>query len=477
MDRAGQIRKRLLVQSDVETKLTQQSSRLRAAEEVLRENLQREQIDRETKRKKIKELEIKLKDCHADNDEKTRHLEAGKKSISLLNMKIRDLQRAMTENSNSEHRVSEEFLECNRKVRELERELFDLNMENERMRDDEETKAERSQKLFQDSEKMKDEKLRESQRAEVQRIAVQHDMKNLTLEKQPLDMKYSDVMQEYRDTQNEIKTQQEVHEQRKIELEKRVQDEENANNGLVNDIAAKAKIESELAADLAEETSAKEVLIRQIEDKDSICVELGKRIHKVENTFQELSMDLKRLDSETVEKMQLKEELGSQIKILGSKLEAEQENVRKITQWSQMERMEAEELDRKFSQLKRNETAHALALKQDEAWTARTKERLEEINVEIKKIKEELHNTLAEKDFKHEKLEETNEDLQHMNARFSKLASEVESFHRELNERTSSHHTTTTKYSSTRTFLTYTEYRHTYLREQAQTVHVGKERS
>ena len=389
-------------------------------------------------------MEIKLKDCHADNDEKTRQLEAGKKSISLLNMKIRDLQRAMTENSNSEHRVSEEFLECNRKVRELERELFDLNMENERMRDDEETKAERAQKLFQDSEKMKDEKLRESQLAEVQRIAVQHDMKNLTLEKQPLDMKYSDVMQEYRDTQNEIKTQQEVHEQQKIELEKRVQDEENANNGLVNDIAAKAEIESELAADLAEETSAKEVLIRQIEDKDSICVELGKRIHKVENTFQELSMDLKRLDSETVEKMQLKEELGSQIKILGSKLEAEQENVRKITQWSQMERMEAEELDRKFSQLKRNETAHALALKQDEAWTARTKERLEEINVEIKKIKEELHNTLAEKDFKHEKLEETNEDLQHMNARFSKLASEVESFHRELNERTSSHHTTTT---------------------------------
>ena len=54
----------------------------------------------------------------------------------------------------------------------------------------------------------------------------------------------------------------------------------------------------------------------------------------------------------------------------------------------------------------------------------------------IKKIKEELHNTLAEKDFlKHEKLEEENEDLQHTNARYSKMASEVEFFHRELNER------------------------------------------
>jgi len=434
--RAGVIRKRLLIQSDQEAKLTQHASRLRAAEEVLRNNLSREQIDREKCRKKIKEMEIKLKDLHQDNDDKARNLEAGKKSISLLEMKIRDLQRAMTENSNTEHRVSEEFLEMNRKVRELEREVFDLNMENERMRDDEETKVERSQKLFEDAEKMKDVHLRDSQRADVQRIAIQHNLKNLQIEKQPLDMKYSDVMQEYRDTQNEIKTQQEVHEQQKIELEKRLQDEENANNELVNEIAAKAKIESELAADLAEETAAKEVLIRQIEDKDSICVALGKRIHKVENTFQDLSEELKQMDSDNVEKIQLKEEMGSKIKVLGSKLEAEQENVRKITQWAQMERVEAEELDRKLSQLKRNETAHALALKQDEAWRSRTKERLEEINVEIKKIKENLHNLLAEKDFKHEKLEETSEDLQHTNERFSKLASEVEQFHKELNERT-----------------------------------------
>ena len=67
-----------------------QSSRLRAAEEVLRENLEIEQIERKEE-KKIKELEIKSR-IHSDNDEKTRN---SRPAAISLNMEIRDLQRAM----------------------------------------------------------------------------------------------------------------------------------------------------------------------------------------------------------------------------------------------------------------------------------------------------------------------------------------------------------------------------------------------
>jgi len=430
------IRSKLLQATDSETRLTQEVSRLQADERVLKERLVAEQKDRSADRLRLKEVENDLKDAHQMLGDRNRKLEAGKKAISLLEMKVRDTNAQMSNTNHTEHKTTAHFLEANRKVRELERELFDLSMENEKMTDGIEQAIEKKQRLFQETERVKDEMLRESQRADVQRIALEHNLKQLMLEKEPLDLRHSDTITEYRECQSEMETNQELHERTKIELEKRLADEEAANNALVKDIAAKSNVETGLAADLAEETAAKDVLVRQIEDKDGLCLEMGKRLHKLEGLFIELSRELKEKDRESEELIQMKEDLLSKTKILSAKLEGDQEATRKLAQWCQTERIAAEDLESKLTVLNNNETAHSIAIKQEEAMEHRMKDKIATLVQRIKDTKAELHNSLATLDFRKEKLEELEEDLKHMNDKYSKEALAVEKLQRQLNERT-----------------------------------------
>jgi len=430
------LREQLLNQADQEAALNQAGSRLRASEKVLKERLRSEQTRHEVEKRTLKESEGQLKLLHQQNNDRLRKMEGSQKSITLLEMRIRDLQNQMAETNDQEHKTSDHNLETNRKVRELERELLDLSMENTKLADELEDKLERKDKLFQSSEKIKDESLRAKQRADVQSIALEHELTAQTLAKEPLDMRYADVLEEYRNAQNEMKTQQELHTQTKLELVKRLADEEAANNALVQEIAQKVTIESGLAADLAEEIAAKDVIIAQMEDKDGLCLEMGKRLHKMENAFFELSRDLKARDGETEGLMQLVEKMKSASKVLNAKLEMEQASTRKLVSWTQMERMTAEELDQKLLKLRNNETSHALAVKQEEAMGQRLREKLEETTTLVSTTREALHSCLAEKDFKEEKVKEVEGDLKILNGKFAKTSALVEKLHRQLNERT-----------------------------------------
>jgi len=430
------LREKLLIQADQEAALNQAGSRLRASEKVLKQRLQAEQKRHEVEKRILKDSEGNLKLVHQKNADRLRKMESSQKSITLLEMRIRDLQNQMAETNDSEHKTSDQNLETNRKVRELERELLDLSMENSKLADELEDKLEQKDKLFQDSEKVKDLSLRAKQRADVQAIALEHELTAQALAKEPLDMRYADSLEEYRNTQNEMKTQQELHCAQKIELEKRLADEEAANNQLVQEIAEKALSESGLAGDLAEEVAAKDVIITQMEDKDGLCLEMGKRLHKMENAFVELSRELKLRDGETEGLMQLVEKMKSASKVLNAKLEMEQASTRKLVSWTQMERMTAEELDMKLIKLRNNETSHALAVKQEEAMGVRLREKLSETSKLVINTREALHHCLAEKDFKEEKVKEVEGDLKILNAKFAKTSALVEKLHRQLNERT-----------------------------------------
>jgi hypothetical protein len=173
-----------------------------------------------------------------------------------------------------------------------------------------------------------------------------------------------------------------------------------------------------------------------MEDKDGLCLEMGKRLHKLENVFAELSNDLKQRDGETEELMQLVESMKSTSKVLNAKLEMEQSSTRKLVSWTQMERLTADDLDQKLVALRNNETANALTMKQEEAMGQRLKEKLSDTCKVVASVKEELHNTLAEKDFKEEKLKEVQGDLKLLNEKYSKQAAIVEKLQRQLNERT-----------------------------------------
>eukprot|EP00939_MAST-03C_sp_MAST-3C-sp1_P003298 g3298.t1 len=429
------LRKTLLDYTDKEARLVQEVSRLQTEEGVMKERLKVEQKERAGDRKSLREAENDLKDMHQKVSDRSRNLESGKKAICLLEMKIRDLNAQMTDTNQAEHRTSGNFLESNRNVRELERELFDLSINNEKVQDGIETLVEKKQRLFQETERVKDETLRDSQRANVQRIALEHNLKSLLIEKEPLDSKHSDILTEYRDCQSEMETQQELHENTKLELEKRLADEEAANNELVKEIAAKAAVESGFAADLAEETAAKDVLARQIADKDGLCLEMGKRLHKLESLFVALSRELKEKDAETERLVNDKESALSSVKILNANLEAEQESTRKLTAWSQTERIAAEELDTKLTLLKNNETTHAIAVKEQEAMEHRMKTKMVAVENTIRKVKADLHDSLATLDFRKEKLEEIEDDLNHFNDKFSKEALVVEKLQRQLNDR------------------------------------------
>lgn len=423
--------------ADVEARMTQEASRLRVQEDVLRDALKKETELRGTARTRQKEVELELNERRGANEDMQRKIEAKKKSLNLLKMRISDLRKQVDENSSNERKTTQTYHEHNTTVRELERELFDLNIESERMKDELESKMEKKQRLFMETEEVKDRCLRESQRADVQRIALEQSLKHQAMEKHPLDTKYQDILQEYADTKAEMSTQQDVHDQTKIEYEKRIYDEEAANNQLVQDIAMKATSETELAADLAEETDAKDVLLRQIEDQDQLCLELGKRLHRLESAFVVMSEELKAKDLECVELVQETETITSDSQVMAAKLETEQESTRKLTQWAQKERVAMERLESKLETLRSNEAAHNLAVKQDEADTERMKFKLDDLTRLIKTTKADMHEALAEVDFKKEKLDELSGVLKHDTSRFSKIAIAVDKIQRELTERTS----------------------------------------
>jgi len=435
---AQTLRAELLKQSDKESALNQAASRLRASEKVLKERLQAEQRRHEREKRTLKEQEGQLKLRQQQNNDRLRKMETNQKSMTLLEMRIRDLQNQMAETNEHEHKTSDKTLETNRKVRELERELLNLGMDNSKLADELEDKLERKDKMFQSAEKSKDESLRGKQRADVQAIALEHELMAQSLKKGPLDEKYANTLEEYRETQNEMTTMQELFTQTKLELAKRLSDEEDANNLLVAEIAEKAKSESYLAADLAEELAAKEVLIAQMEDKDGLCLEMGKRLHKMEYSFVELSRELKDRDGETEGLMQTVEKMKSASKVLHAKLEMEQNSTRKLVSWTQMERLTADELDQKLLELRNNESSHLLTVKQEEAMGERLREKLKETCGLVSTTREALQNCLAEKDFKSEKVKEVDGNLTLLNEKFSKTSALVEKLNNMLNDRTRS---------------------------------------
>jgi len=427
---------KLILKAENEVMLLKESMGCTTSEEVLLLKVKEEEALVASRARKLKQKAGEVQRMHTKTATRRVKLKAGEKTIMLLEMKIKDLNVEAAEIMNREHVKSARCRETNMGVRRLERELYDLKASSEKFSSAIEEQVENKDALFQKQTRMEDALLRAQQRAAMQAISLSHELTPLKLRCEEITFKCEDVKEEHDDIVEKIQIFQNLHELEKLELKKRIADEIESNEGLVLELSAKTTITRNLFMDLKEEDAAKKRIMTQLANKDGLCLQMGKRLYKIERVFLETSGALKQRQGQTNDLEEGCENMKSSVKILDSKLKKEQAATRKLTKWTQMERLTAEDLDIKLTGLQTNQVTYSLALGQEGALKIRLKEQLAEACESAKSYKKELHETAAEWEIKADKLKDLNLDVEHVQVRHAKVAAAVEKYGRMINERT-----------------------------------------
>lgn len=431
-----EMRKELLVQAAREAALVQDALGTRVNEELLNSRLDQEGRRKEEMLHRIKDLEGEMESLKLQCQEKSRREAGCQKQITTLEMSIKDLHSSLEQTNNSERLTSQQSLESNRQCRELERELMDLRIENTRLNDSLEKSSEEEHRINKVMELEKDKLLRDLQQHQIKGISLQQDLDDKTVDKEHLDEDWANHCKKAAELEDEMRMQQVLTEKDRAELEKRLEEEEAANNDMVNELATRTKEMQLLDVEAKGATEARDLLQAQLNDKLKLNLELGKRLHSLQLAYSETEMKLED-KTEAHEKMTKNTEtVRSDMKVMQARLQKDQENCRELSKWTRREMSQSEDLDQKCGQLKANDMDHRLRMRQAEADKEVLRDDLDKSKKKALAMREALHQAHSKKDTLVEKVRQTVEDLDALTLRYEKKSATVEAQTRELKELT-----------------------------------------
>jgi len=418
-----------------ESVLLQEGLERQANEDILKERLEASRSERDSLTKELKRLQGETAKFRHYGRGAEIKIEGNLKNVSVMQMRIKHLQVQLEEANEQGKYVIERSHTRNIAVRELESELMTLTADNDQLSDNIEKLAEKKSAMEQYDIKFKDTVTKESAIAEVQVVALQHDLAAKKLEKEPLEWQYKDILDLYSETQQDMHTKQSLHEQEKQELISRLDEEEKANLQLVEEIAAKSAHDSGLLQDMAEEQQAKTMLIAQLEDKQKLCLQIQKRLHGMNQVFEETRCSLKARDDGNGELVNMVENLKSSVKVLNAKAKCGNEMSTKLQLWAREERADSDRLRMKLDYLNDHKSSVAMLEKEDEATKLMLKQQLKDKTVHVNDIKSELYHEMAVYDDMKNKTEEAQDALDTVKGKYVKSSAQVDKLSRELNVR------------------------------------------
>jgi len=427
--------KQLMVATDREADLQQQCLEKQANEEVLKERLAYETKQRQDTTKVLKRLQGETAKFKHHSRGAEIKIEGNMKNVTVLQMRIRNLQTRLEEQTDQGKYVIERSHAKNIIVRELESELMTLVAENRSLTDKIERIAEQKVLLEQLTMKFMDTLVKDTAIANVNIVALNHDLTSIGLDHEPLQWRYKDLMDLYAQTEEKMLFNQKENELRKKQLTEELKNEENSNNQLVEEIAQKSMVDSGLLQDMAEEQSAKEMLMSQLDDKHKLCLEIQKRLHGMNQVFTETSNALKNRDGENGDLINMCENLKSSVKVLTAQAKLGNEMSTKLAVWAREERADADRLRIKFDILDDNKSTVKMLEAEDTETKYMLKRKLKDKIAMINGVKSDLYHVMALYDDTKNKFENVQLDAEGYKMKYAKEAARVDKVKRELNLR------------------------------------------
>merc|ERR1740133_520283 len=411
-----------MVATDREADLQQQCLEKQANEEVLKERLAYETKQRQDTTKVLKRLQGETAKFKHHSRGAEIKIEGNMKNVTVLQMRIRNLQTRLEEQTDQGKYVIERSHAKNIIVRELESELMTLVAENRSLTDKIERIAEQKVLLEQLTMKFMDTLVKDTAIANVNIVALNHDLTSIGLDHEPLQWRYKDLMDLYAQTEEKMLFNQKENELRKKQLTEELKNEENSNNQLVEEIAQKSMVDSGLLQDMAEEQSAKEMLMSQLDDKHKLCLEIQKRLHGMNQVFTETSNALKNRDGENGDLINMCENLKSSVKVLTAQAKLGNEMSTKLAVWAREERADADRLRIKFDILDDNKSTVKMLEAEDTETKYMLKRKLKDKIAMINGVKSDLYHVMALYDDTKNKFENVQLDAEGYKMKYAKEA-------------------------------------------------------
>jgi chromosome segregation ATPase len=428
------MRRELLESASREAALVQKALSMRVNEEMLNERVHDEVKSRHGLVTQIKGMQGELEALKLKCNDASRRDMGCSKSMAVLEINISDLQKQLQQTISSERKVTQRSTDSLRSSRTLERELMDLRLQNQRICDDIEKMQRTAHHMSQEKELHKDRLLRDLQQHQIKGISLQHELDEKTVFKEQVEQDMAMHVRRREALAEEMRVNLVLINKDRQEYEKRLEEEEDANNAMVEEIAKKAMSLQMMEIEAKSATESRDMLQAQVDDKHALTLELGKRLHSMQMHYGEVERHLEDVTAMHEGATKALESSRADINILQARLEKEQSNTRAMVKWHNREASCGEDLDDKCNQLKTNDTEHTLRYKQAIADKAALRERLENKSMGGDSVREQVHDAHAVMNSLEEKTREASEELTGMTLRYEKKSAIVGNQVRELKE-------------------------------------------
>eukprot|EP00941_MAST-03F_sp_MAST-3F-sp1_P001056 g1056.t1 len=428
---SSELKSRLIDKTRYEAVLVQGVQQARANESILKERLMDQKRVLANSEESLKSKRLFVEDLHNKIQDIERRIErTARKKVDVEN-KVNDLQSNLEMALENQRRASQKLHDTNRGNRTMEREYGKLEQENQLTR----AAVDREHRSLSDVQnrvsRENDEILRDLQQHQIKSIALEKELSNKTRELDSYTHEIKIAQTKCNKLADQLQLFTEISQKATQELMKRLNDEEDANNKLCEELAAKSQSETAVVEEVQQAEASREVLISQLDDKVKLSLELGKRLHA-------LNLRLMHLQDRLSEKNELAEELTltkemvkSEAAVLSAHLDSETTHEEEVSKLLAHQVNHCTELDQELSKMKSLEVDHRLRLRQAEANQADLEDRVKQHQTRHQESVEAQHEATVDCEKMREKFAEAEMNLSDATAMYEKVSLEYSKIYEE----------------------------------------------
>lgn len=386
-----ELRSKLLEASTREARLVQQGMSAKVAEDLLLKRIEQEQQSTLKLEEQAKELELEIEDLKAVYLNKKRSIDSNIKQLAVLDLNVKDISDSMQDVNLTERKVTNTANWAHQKSRDLERERVKTKIQNTSLAAGVKDLADSDLKLQRQSSLEQDELMRDDQQHQVQAEALKHDISEKEQVRVYLEAK-RDMFHINKNGEEEamkLKIQDMVAE--KEGCQRRIQDGEEENKNLASQIMEKDKVIQFISLDLKTENDSRQLLQRQLQDKNTIALDLGQRLHAQQLKYAGVEKSLESMFSQTEIMTKKKASNSADIEVATARILKDQAAQITLGKWLEKEKTLCDNLRERATDLQEQESQCKIRMSRALACKGTDKKKLAVVAEALMKVRSEVH--------------------------------------------------------------------------------------